>query len=519
MCEVRSEKLKINTKAIIFYIVFFLFILAFCTTATNYDYDLWARLIVGLSFFQTGHLIKHDILSYTPTHAWFDHEWGSGIVFYLVQHLFSSPGILLLQALLIFLTFFAITKIIKLRGVKTTSAYNFLFYYFAFSSFSYMVDAPVRCQLFSFLFFTLFIYILECSRSGKDKFLLFLPLIMIFWSNLHGGCIAGFGLIILYIIGEFFNKKPIKKYFLSLFACILTLVINPWGIEYIKLLALDSMTPRPLISEWSGLFSKYIVFKYLKFKLFALILILAELLVVLKQLKAKAFNFDKTKFLIIISTLFIAVQHLKMIPLATISMCCFLYDDFYTVFNYLSRNFFNKIAVIKDTAIYLLIVIFAVSTIKIKGFGPYLDWSRYPVRAVEFIKINGIKGKLLQDFAFGSYISYKLYPQNTIFMDGRYSGVYDESLLWMLGYFQTGKNGWDGLLKLFPPDAMLIQKSQAVCSILEKDKNWKVVFEDDSFIVLVRSNKAKNVYKMPTNDIKYYKKTLFDTSINFKDKI
>ena len=87
-------------KPIIFYIILFLFFLAFSTTVTNYDYDLWARLIAGMGFVQTGHVLKQDFLSYTPTHTWFDHEWGSGVIFYLTQHFFASAGLLILQAIL-----------------------------------------------------------------------------------------------------------------------------------------------------------------------------------------------------------------------------------------------------------------------------------------------------------------------------------------------------------------------------------------------------------------------------------
>ena len=172
-------------KPLIFYIVFFLFILTCSALKGGYDYDLWAKLILGMAFVQTGQVLKHDFLSYTPTHTWYDHEWGSGAIFYLTQHFFSSAGLLILQAALAFLIFFTISKTIKLRGVKTTSAYNLLFYILAFLSVSINFHAQVRCQMFSFLLFAIFIYILELARTGKNKPLWLLPFIMILWNNLH----------------------------------------------------------------------------------------------------------------------------------------------------------------------------------------------------------------------------------------------------------------------------------------------------------------------------------------------
>lgn len=509
-----------KTKSIIFYIIFFLFILAFCTTAKDLDYDFWARLIAGMGFVQTGHVLKHDFLSYTPTHTWFDHEWGSGVIFYLTQHFFSSAGILFLQAILIFLIFFVITKIVNLRGVKTTSAYNFLFYYFAFISMSYIIIEPVRCQMFSFLFFTIYIYILELARSGRDKPLWLIPIIMIVWNNLHGGSVSGLGLIVIYIVGEFLNRKPIKKYLYILVVTILVLPINPWGFEYIKFLIRANTMQRPDVVEWFGLFSKFFMFKFIKFKLFALITLLAEIGFFIRQCRLKIFNFDKTKFLVLAITLYLAIQHVKLIPLAVISITCFLYDDFYTVFNSLTRNIFNKIANVKDTIIYVLILIFAFSNINAKAFGPILSKSRYPVLSIEFIRINEIKGNLLLSFNFGSYASYKLYPNNKIFMDGRYEEVYYDEMMSLLKKFYTAKPGWNEVLKKYPPDVMVIEKFYPIHRVLEQDKNWKAVFDDKFFTVFVKSENekiTKKIYKNPPLDLDYYKKTLFDTDIKFNN--
>lgn len=505
-------------KPIIFYITFFLFVLAFSTIAKDYDYDFWARLIAGMGFVQTGHVIKHDFLSYTPTHTWFDHEWGSGVIFYLTQHFFSSAGILFLQALLIFLLFFTISKIINLRGVKSTTAYNFLFYYFSFISISYILNDPIRCQNFSFLFFTIFLYILERARLGVGKsweLIIYPPLIMIVWNNLHGGCVSGIGLIVIYIIGELLNKKPVKKYIYALIGSVIVLPINPWGFEYLRFLFKANTMQRKDIVEWWGLFSNFFLLKYMKFKIYSLILLLFEFGVIIKQTVNKTFNFDKTKFLVLATTIFLAIQHVKLIPFAAIAMMCFLYDDFYTAFNDITKNFFNKIALHKDIIVYSLILIFAASSIKPKAFQPLISGSRYPILAIDFVKRNEIKGNLLISFGLGSYASYKLYPNNKIFIDGRYEEVYYDYMMPMLRNFYSLKPGWDEILKKFPPDVMVIEKFYPVFAALSKRKDWKLVYVDNFFGVFVKPKAAKKTYKKPELDIEYYRKTLFDTNINF----
>jgi hypothetical protein len=502
-------------KPTLFYIILFLFLFAFSTIAKNYDYDFWARLIAGMGVVEAGQVLKQDFLSYAPTHIWFDHEWGSGVVFYLVQKFFSNFGLLLLQSTLTFLIFVIITRIVALRGVKTTSAYNFLFYYFAFIAMSYIINSPVRCQMFSFIFFALFLYILELARKGNDKSLWSMPFLMIIWNNLHGGCVSGIGLIVLYIIGEFLNRKPIKKYIYPLIGTVLVLPINPWGFEYIKFLFEANTMQRPDIAEWWGLFSKFFMFKYIKFKIFAAIILLIEFGVILKQLISKKFYLDKTKFLVLGVTIFLAIEHVKLIPFAIITMTSFLYDDFYTAFNFLTKNIFNKIANIKDSIVYTLTLIFVISNINTKIFEPRLDYSRYPVLGVEFIKINQIKGNLLLNFGLAGYASYQLYPNNKIYIDGRYEEVFYEGMLPLLRKFYLANPGWDEVLIKHPPDIMIIEKFYPISSVLKQRQEWKNVFEDKFFIVFVKTKNAKKTYTQPSLDINHYRKHVFDTNIKF----
>lgn len=551
-----------NKRALIFYVIFFLLILALNSTFTGFDYDLWARLIAGKAFVQTGHVLKYDFLSYTPTHIWYDHEWGSSVIFYLVQHFWGSAGLLILQSTLIFLIFFMITKIVEMRGVKTTHPYNFLFYFFTLSAICYLMYSPVRCQLFSFLFFTVFLYILERARlprhceaenvytekepmpkqSRAHSLIFALPLLMIIWNNLHGGSVAGIGLIVIYIVGELFNQKPLKTIYPYIYALILTLLvlpIHPLGFKYLIFLFRANTMPRPYIMEWWGLFFAYNIHQYMKFKILSAILIITEFIFIIKNIVSQKFEFDKTKYLLLAVTLFLAIQHAKLVPLFTICAACFLYDDFYTVFNALTKNIFNKIKNIKDPIIYVIILVFIFSNLNYKTFHPSFSWNKYPIRAIEFIKINKIKGKLLTNFGFGSYASYKLYPNNKIFMDGRYEEVYYDYMVPMLKNFYLVNRNWDEVLKKFPPDVMIIEKyypiyktlvsgnvwipvSENLNSIAIKNSgikhnyHWTLIFEDPSYGVFVKSKDVRKSYKLPPLNIDYYNKTAFYTNIDFK---
>ena len=92
-----------NKRTIYIYILLGILCLFLACLSTNYDYDLFARLIVGERFIENGILPFKDFLSYTPVHPWYDHEWGSGVIFYLFLKYLGSAGLILLQADILFI--------------------------------------------------------------------------------------------------------------------------------------------------------------------------------------------------------------------------------------------------------------------------------------------------------------------------------------------------------------------------------------------------------------------------------
>ena len=77
----------------IFYVLLLFQIIILGSFGNQIDYDFWARLIVGKSFFQTGTLFNNDFYSYGTTHKFIDHEWGSSLIFYLIQDNFGDIGL------------------------------------------------------------------------------------------------------------------------------------------------------------------------------------------------------------------------------------------------------------------------------------------------------------------------------------------------------------------------------------------------------------------------------------------
>ncbi len=452
--------------------------------------------------------MKYDVVSYIPTNVWYDHEWGSGVIFYTVFHLFSFYGFVFLQTIILFLIYFFISKCIN-------PPYNILFFITSFFAMTQVVEQPIRSQIFTFLFFTVFIYIFEKERKTKNENLLYiLPILMIAWNNLHGGCVAGLGLFVFYIIGEFLNRNCIKKYFIPFLMSFIALIINPWGVNYLEFLFKASTMQRPEILEWLDIFTPFFERNYMEFKTFAFILFVTEMFYLIR-FKPK---FDFTKYIVTISTLCLAIVHVKHIPLAVITITIFFYNDFYEIFNFFTNNIFKqtKFAVIKNSVIYILIIVFLFCNPNLYNLKPFVEWTKYPIRVVEFIKLNDIKGNILTSFGQGSFVSYKLYPHNKIYMDGRYEELYALEDFDNLQNFVNMKNDWHLLMQKYPPDIIILEKTLPICEKLIKSPDWTLVFDDNIFYLFVKSNNIKESYTDSPKDLEYYQNHIFDTDINFK---
>ena len=118
--------------------------------------------------------------------------------------------------------------------------------------------SAVRAQVFTYFFFALFLYLLESARlSGNWRRLWLLVPIQIVWCNLHGGFLAGLGLIFLYALGEALSRRPFRPYLGWFLLAGLATLINPYGLQYWSYLVLAVTMPRPEITEWVSIVAGY----------------------------------------------------------------------------------------------------------------------------------------------------------------------------------------------------------------------------------------------------------------------
>jgi len=499
-----QEFIKVKTmKKILFYLslTIIIYILTFINNLP--DYDLWARLAVGSIFFQTGNVLKHDIFSYLPTKdLWIDHEWGSGVVFYLLTKYLGDVGLFALKAAILLAIVLLIIKIIKLQ----IGGYPGIFY-LIFIGFSLLpgIFNLIRCQMFTYLVFTLWLYVLERIRRGENRLIWIFPVTMLFWVNMHGGFLAGIGLVLIYAFGELFNHKTYLKYFGILALIIPITLINPYGFDLWDYIIEAAIMPRPYIGEWTSInFSGPVhIFGWIKIHVLAgfMLFCVFTLVVSLKLLFQKE-KPDWTRIIMVVVLLYLGIKHQRHTVFFILAVSGLFYHRFVDLFNplrkfvrdFLTDKAYKVWSIMKYGSGYILLGGIFLYSLPHLSDNIIVDPFAYPVGSLEFIKQNNISGNLATMYSWGSYAFWKLYPQCKVLIDGRYEEVYSNAVYAKAMQFSEHEKNWQEVLKEYHTDIVVLPKGVYTRSDALSLTDWEIVYIDEVSVLLLPKNKMKPFY-------------------------
>jgi len=244
----------LNPKSAAF--LFIIILTLFCLSSTTADPDLWGYLAFGGLFWGQGRFPYVDVFAYVPTlEPWVYHEWLTGVVFYPLYRTLGAPGLQVLKYAVGLATVGAIYLTARRRGGDFWPTAFILVVAILGLATGY---SAVRAQVFTYGFFALSLYLLETARLSRqwDRLWLLAP-IQVVWCNLHGGFLAGLGLIFLYALGEALSRRPYRPYLGWFLLAGLATLINPYGLKYWSYLGQAVTMPRPEIPEWGSFWQGY----------------------------------------------------------------------------------------------------------------------------------------------------------------------------------------------------------------------------------------------------------------------
>jgi hypothetical protein len=466
--------------------------------STVADIDLWGYMSFGRLFWQGGPFPYHDVFSYIPTKAVFIyHEWLTGVVLFKIFDLSGDAGLQIFKYASGFLTAGLIYITARSRGAESlSSAIGVLV-----SSLAFGIGFPTfRAQIFSYLFFVLSAYLLEKARQDASwKYLCYLPALQILWCNLHGGFVAGLGLIALYSMGQLLASQKFLPFLCALIASAVVTLLNPYGIEYWGYIFQALSMQRSLISEWwpvhKALLAGYATSNQILFIIFVLISVLAISIYRWK---------DITDILVLFTTAFVGLKSNRHEVFYFLSFGIYMpriympYIDRLMSdpkFLRLVQRISLKVA-LALMAISMLLPIYHIANVNplklripSEPASPTSPEYYYPSGAVSYVENANLTGNVLSDFEWGEFIIWRLYPKCRVGMDGRYETVYPDYIFDKYMRFYFGADGWRNYLDDYPHDMVLIKKSAKVNEFLKNEKDWNEAYEDSGCVLYLRQGR------------------------------
>jgi len=482
----------------------FFFFLSFCLGllgVNRADPDLWGYLAFGRLFWESRQFPYQDVFSYTPTlNPWVYHEWLTGVLFYPIYRTLGAPGLQVLKYGLGLATMGLIYLTARRRGAHPLVAAFFNAIIIIVAMLGY---GPVRAQVFTYFFFALSLYVLERARlSGSWRGLLLLPLIQIPWCNLHGGFIAGLGLIALYAVGEFFARRPYLPYVLIFLAAVLATLVNPYGVAYWEYIIRAVTKPRPHITEWASIFQPHQSDK----THIILSVYLSGLVFMGFYVMWRCRWREVTAGLALAVTLFLGLKHIRHLVFFVLLTGAYLPVCVNVNVDYLRTHpGLNKLWNLRRTQVMVMVLLAGLTLTNFSFFvirkplslrlpdKPITrndtDSRFYPVGAVNFIKKQGLDGKILTVFHWGEYLIWELYPRCRVAFDGRYETVYPQEVEDKFFSFTTSRPQWREFLEDYPPDLILLNKKTKIVELLGKEPHWREIYADDYCVLFMAGKK------------------------------
>jgi hypothetical protein len=424
------------------------------------DGDLWNKLAIGAHVWKYGTVPAHDTFAFTPVlPRYIEHEWGAGTIFFGVLKSFGPAGLMTLKILL---AFGAIGAALA-TGRKIGCAWETLLVLAIPASACVLLGyIPVlRSHTFTYCFFATTLLGLEEIRAGKKWPIFVLPPMMLAWSNIHGGFVAGLGAIAVYTTFSLFTRRQIKRMLIVALACGAVTLVNIYGLKFWAYLIPALLNKRPGIAEWQPL-PLFANDAFLSFRiLFALVILL--LLVAWPRTEKKSWP----GLVLLALTAALAWHSRRHAPFFGITALAFAGPFLRTALAEVAACLPRQLRAAFKPALATTVLFGAVAIFVSVKFLPNASFvllspvGHDPVREVDVLSLAHAEGNLATPFGWGGYCSWRLYPRIKISMDGRYETTFPESTFELNDdfYAKRGAN-WDRLIRDYQVDYVILEFTQ-----------------------------------------------------------
>ena len=512
--------------------------------APVWDYDFWWHLATGRYIVTEKHLPDKDPFSLTSDltenknpfpeveSLILKQYWLAQSLFYLIYVYAGFQGIIFLRAILLFLTLLVVYRHMARSGAYSFVSIVLIFLLYKTTS-MYMGERPV---LFTILFTAVAFSLLDDSGRPRGKKIFLLVPLMLLWANLHGGYIIGDLFLLIFMFGEAvraslkrsnYSQHERRLFFGVATAALVVSLVNPTGLEaFYMALSSRYAVLKEAIQEWQSpffLISNHIYPASLYYPYFVL-LGLFPLLLLVRRRKMNMLHILLVSLLGYESIISSRMTIYFMIPAAVVvagelsaaigSVCARWQAD--------AVRRAEHLLSLSAAGLICFLMVAHLQGKRLLAAG--IDPSTAPVGAVDFIEKNRIQGNLFNEYAFGGYIAWRLYPWKKNFIDTRALNIVamkeNDFIVsaTSLGAGDAGRSGekdirlYDRLLDHYRINILLFSQTKLYGNVtplileLMDDDHWVPVYCDPMSVVYLKNVPANEAmirkYRL-TNDTVY----------------
>ncbi len=505
------RKDSVDVSRVIRFVTIFSFFLFFFISLLRMqvsNVDFWWHLATGKYIVENQSLPQNDPFLHTSHDTPSVRKsfilrgyWLAQVFFYGVYSLWDLKGIIVLRAIFLLALLFFVFLIIRKQKVSKLVSLLLISGVFSYC----LVAEGERPQLFTFFVFSLVYYLLEDFRINRSKKIFLIPVSVMLLSNMHPGYIVCILLISIYLAGEgiryFFRKGCDDNIFKGLLMIwILSIVfsfLNPnGGGIFIQMISKRFFTQDTMhVVEMLPTFHLYgikmipVDYSYIAFLSVSLL---------------SLWYFKKIG----------AVHMLLLIVFTLMSLVAYRYMMFYMcisapilakiIVNLREERVFRRSAEAlkaKEGFLFLIagvtgVFLFFNALTSFAGFRlKGNEFFAVPKGAADFLSDVEIKGNMFNEYGFGGYLVWRLYPEKMVFIDTR-SLEPDITYEYRVVAFAIDRPhlSWKGVIKKYNISYFVIQplwqngKIMPVVEELFDSKEWVLIYADHLSLIFVRKD-------------------------------
>lgn len=460
--------------------------------------DLWHHMKMGEYVLTHRHVPLDDLFSFASTRPWVNPAWLSGVLFHWLWEAGGPAALIALKAGLAAAIVGVLWRIALREGASPFIA--------ALTAIGmvYSMRARLICRplIFTTLFLSVAIYLLRDFAGGRRSRLWLMPVLCLVWANLHAGFFAAFVLLPLYLLETVRGREEpgkrmsgVKAIVVCGILCLIATLVSPFGLRaLIHPFTLTSSSHLGLTAEWLPMSLKWqwfrpgsAAFMYdFAFFWIGLALLLVSTACTFRQLRIS----DGLTILVFTAMALSSRRHVDLFAVATFPI---LAKHLTLASPTLRRRLTTKPSVVAASYVLLAASVVVVGFFLRFGddnrhFGFGVRANSYPSKAADFVQANGIPGRMMNNWPWGSYLIWRLYPTTKVFADGRFE-VYDEEVFTDWRIMAEGRPGWEDVAARHDINFAVIGLSLKHAAAFQSDR-WKLIYWDDVSVVFVRNTAA-----------------------------